>query len=127
MQRLKMLKSGDISEEAIQKTVIQWVRTFPYLRRIVMHFPNEGKRSMYYGKLLKDMGMRVGVSDLFIALANHDFIGAWIELKSANGVVSLAQKEFLKDMGQQGYFTAICWSIDEAIDTIAWYCGIASP
>jgi len=88
-----------------------------------MHFPNEGKRSARYGKLLKDMGMRPGVADLFITTARHGFIGAWIELKSINGKLSPVQKLFLEEMSQQNYFTATCWSIDEAIKTIAWYFG----
>lgn len=101
---------------------MEWVRIHPLLKKLVLHFPNEGRRTLRFGKLLKDMGMRAGVSDLLIATARHGHIGAWIELKSADGVISPAQKEFLDDMSQQGYFTAICWSIDEAINTIQWYC-----
>lgn len=122
MTNFKLLKSGEISEESIQKTVIQWVRNQPKIKKLVLHFPNEGKRSARYGRVLKDMGLRPGVSDLFIAMPCRGFGGAWIELKSANGVVSIHQKEFLEDMSEQNYFTAICWSIDEAIDTIKWYC-----
>ena len=122
MPRIKVLKSGDISEETIHKTVMEWVRLHPLLKRLVLHFPNEGHRTVRFGKLLKDMGMRAGVSDLFIAMPRHEFNGAWIELKSSNGILSAAQKEFLKDMSQQNYFTAVCRSIDEAIRIIDWYC-----
>lgn len=122
MLRTKVLKSGNISEETIHKTVIEWVMFHPLLNKLVLHFPNEGRRTASFGKLLKDMGMRAGVSDLFIAMPKHGFGGAWIELKSIDGVVSTFQKEFLRDMSQQNYFTAICWSIDEAINTISWYC-----
>lgn len=119
---LKLLKSGEISEESIQKTVIQWVRLQTKIKKLVLHFPNEGKRSARYGRILKDMGLRPGVSDLFIAMPCRGFGGAWIELKSANGVVSIHQKEFLADMTEQNYFTAICRSIDETIKVIQWYC-----
>lgn len=122
MPRIKVLKSGAISEESIHKTVMEWVRSHPMIKKLVLHFPNEGHRTNRFGKLLKDMGMRAGVADLLIAMGRHGFNGAWIELKSAKGVVSDAQKEFLDDMSQQGYFTAVCWSIDEAINTIDWYC-----
>lgn len=122
MRRIKVLKSGHISEDSIQKTVIEWVRTHPLLRNIVIHIPNEGKRSPVYGKRLKDMGMIAGVWDLLIASSKHGFIGAWIELKSANGKLTLAQKEFGANMSHQNYFTGICWSIDEAIEIIRWYC-----
>lgn len=120
--KLKLLKSGDISEEAIHKTVMEWVRMHPILKGLVLHFPNEGSRSERFGRLLKVMGMRAGVSDLLIAMPRHGYGGAWIELKSLNGILSPHQKVFLEDMGQQNYFTAVCWSIDEAINTISWYC-----
>lgn len=121
MPRTKFLKSGDLSEETIHKTVMEWVRFHPTIKKLVLHFPNEGRRTQRFGKLLKDLGMRAGVSDLLIAMRAHGFGGAWIELKSEHGIVSAAQKEFLDDMAQQNYFTAICWSIDEAINTISWY------
>lgn len=129
VRRAKLLKSGELSEESIHVTVIQWIRKHPFFNRnkrfkLVMHFPNEGKRSLRYGNLMNDLGMRKGVSDLFIAMAFHGHHGAWIELKSKDGYVSQEQKEFLEDMKEQNYFTAICWSIDEAIDVIRWYCGI---
>ena len=126
MSKTKYLISGEISEETIHKTVMEWVRFNPLLKRLVLHFPNEGRRSIRYGKLLKDMGMRAGVSDLFIAMGNHGYLGAWIELKSTQGTVSEAQTDFLKDMSEQGYFTAVCWSIDEAINLIKWYCRLSA-
>lgn len=122
MPRTKVLKSGIISEETIHKTVIEWVGLYPRLRKLVLHFPNEGRRTLSFGSLLKTMGMRAGVSDLFIAMGRHGFFGAWIELKSEKGILSAEQKEFLRDMGQQNYFTAVCWSIEEAMNVITWYC-----
>ncbi len=119
---MKTLKSGHISEESIHKTVMAWVRLHPILKGLVLHFPNEGRRSERFGRLLKDLGMRPGVSDLLIAMPRHGFGGAWIELKSINGILSPLQKEFLEDMSQQNYFTSVCWSVDEAIQTISWYC-----
>ena len=121
---MKLLKSGQIPEASIHKTVMDWVRLHDSLRGLVIHIPNEGHRSKRYGALLRDMGMRAGVSDLFIAMARHTFFGAWIELKSASGKVSTEQARFHLDMAQQGYFTMTCWGVDEAIKTIAWYTGI---
>lgn len=122
MPRLKLLKSGNLSEESIQKTVIHRIRIDPLLRKLIIHIPNEGKRSPRYGKLLKDMGLREGVFDLQVLMARRGFIGAWIELKSQDGKLTQAQKEFQKDMHEQNYFTAVCHSIEEAIQVIEWYC-----
>lgn len=118
----KTLKSGELSENAIQKTVMQWANVHPLLRGFIIHIPNEGKRTSRYGKSLKDLGMRPGVADLFIAMPRHGFCGAWIELKSKNGVLSDAQKAFIRDMIDQHYFTKICRSIEDVIETINWYC-----
>ncbi|CEG60976.1 VRR-NUC domain-containing protein [Legionella micdadei] len=118
----KVLKSGDISEEHIHKTVIQWINLHPSIKNLIMHFPNEGKRTWYFGKLLKDLGLKRGVFDLFIAMPRHGFHGAWIELKSKNGKLSCHQRSFMNDMRQQNYYAAVCYSIDEAIEQIKWYC-----
>ena len=116
------LKSGDISERSLQKCVMKWVYLNPTLRNVVIHIPNEGKRTPHYGKSLKDIGMRAGVSDLFIAMIRHGYGGAWIELKSKQGTLSDYQKKFLRDMAEQNYFTKICRSIEETIEFIKWYC-----
>lgn len=122
MHKIKYLKSGAMSESSLQKAVIQWANLHPNLRGFVIHIPNEGKRTSHYGKNLKDMGMRRGVSDLFIALQRHGYAGAWIELKSKDGILSEDQKEFLDLMAVQGYFTRTCYSLDEAIKIIDGYC-----
>lgn len=122
MPKTQYLKSGNISESSIQKAVMDWIRLDPVLRTFVIHIPNEGKRTSRYGKSLKDMGMRPGVADLFIAIPRHGYGGAWLELKSKDGILSEAQKEFLDDMARQRYFTKVCYSIEETINTIKRYC-----
>lgn len=120
-----ILANGNVSEEAIHKGIIQYIRNHPRLKiiqKLIMHFPNEGKRSLRYGKLMKDLGLRAGVSDLFIAMPAQGFNGAWVEIKSKGGITSPNQKEFLCDMTTQNYFTAVCWSIDEGITLLDWYC-----
>lgn len=119
---VKYLKSGEISEEAIQKAVIQWVKYHPVLKRLVIHIPNEGKRTPRFGKKLKDLGMLPGVWDILIPMARHGYHGAWIEIKSKNGILSPEQVQFKDDMQQQNYFTAVCHSVDEGIKTIEDYC-----
>lgn len=120
----KRLVSGEISEDLIHKTLMEWVHTHPQLKTIakfIMHFPNEGKRTNSFGKLMKSFGMRAGVSDLFIALPRGGYHGAWIELKSKKGRLSQAQVEFLEDMKSQDYFVSVCYSLDEAIMIVTNY------
>lgn len=124
MAKVKFLSDGTISEESIHKLLIEYISKHPKLskhKRFIMHFPNEGKRSLRYGALLKSLGMRKGVADLFIAASRHNFSGAWIELKSENGILSYEQKAFLLDMQTENYFTSTCYSLDAAIKIIEWY------
>jgi hypothetical protein len=116
-----------ITENTIQKVVMSAIRAIPRLESLIFHIPNEGRRTYNYGRHLQSMGMRRGVADLFIALQRHGYGGAWIELKSAKGILSPVQKEFLHDMRQQQYFTAVCYTIEDAIKTISWYTGLVLP
>lgn len=118
------LISPKISEESIHKTVIEWIRLHNLISPLVIHIPNQGIRTKRFGGILKAMGMRAGVADLFIAMGCHNYHGAWIELKSEKGKLSPVQQSFLHDMRTQNYFVAVCYSVDEAIATIKWYCDI---
>lgn len=122
MRNIRLLKSGEVSESAIHRCTIEWINHHPELRKIIFHIPNEGKRTGRYGAHLKALGLRPGVSDLFIAKGSHGFHGAWIEIKSREGTLSPAQRAFFEDMRAQNYFTAACYSFEEIINTIEWYC-----
>lgn len=121
---IKLLSNGHPAEEYIQKAVMEWVSICPMTKAFkdyFIHCPNEGKRSLAYGKKMKSMGMRKGVSDLFIAVGRHGYYGAWIEIKSYSGKVSPEQEKFLKDMAAQNYYTAVCRSVDECMEKIIFY------
>lgn len=118
---LRYNTNGELAETSMQKLVMQWVRAQAHLSPYVIHIPNEGKRSLQSAAILKAMGMRSGVSDLFIALPRGCYHGAWIELKTSKGRISENQKEFFADMQTAGYYTAVCRSFDEAIDCIRDY------
>ena len=109
------------SEFQIQKTVKQWLDT-----KNVLYFsiPNEAACNSIKGKHLKDTGMRKGVSDMFIAEPHHNFHGMFLELKKASGVLSPEQRQFLRDVEQKNYFTAVCFSVDEAIAILTWYISV---
>lgn len=121
-RRIKYLANGTISEQSMQCAIIDWVRYHPIILKHIMHIPNESKSTPGYRKTLSDMGVKSGVSDLFVALPRRGYHGAWIELKSQNGRLGPAQKVFLEDMAIAGYFTKVCYTIEEAIETLTFYC-----
>lgn len=122
MRANKLLKSGELNEKAIHKTVMEYVRCHPYLKKLILHFPNEGKRDPGYGKLLQAYGMRKGVYDLLIATPRHGYGAAWIELKTVEGKLSPEQIEFGEDMKQQNYYVDVTYGLDKALEIIEWYC-----
>jgi hypothetical protein len=111
-------------EDDIHITVMEWVNINPKTKNyanLFIHIPNEGKRTYSYARRLQRLGMRKGASDLFIAYPSGLYHGAWLELKRRTGKLSEHQKLFLHDMTEQGYFGAVCYSIEEAMKQIEWY------
>lgn len=118
---MKLNKSGEPNEESIQISVFDWLRLYPDIYDHVYHFANESKRSPRYGATLKKMGLKRGVSDIFIALPFRGFIGAWIEIKTKEGRATKEQLDFLEKMEKLGYFTALTKGLEETFSVISWY------
>lgn len=114
------------AETLAQIEIFDWIRTQPRIAKVAFHVPNEGRRSFYYGKILKEMGMKRGVSDICIPIARPGYHGLFIELKAKNkrGKYNTAtenQMRFIRDMQFEGYYACICNGAAEAIDKIKWY------
>lgn len=118
-----VLKDGSPSESTIQKAVFNWVKLQKDLEGLVFKIPNEGKRSLAYGKRMREEGMLAGVFDIFVSIPAHGFHGMWLELKSRNGKISLMQHKFKRKQESMGYYCIVCYDIDEAIENLAWYCS----
>lgn len=110
-------------EECHQVTVFDWIR-LNKLDNICFHPANERKCSPAQGAKLKRLGVKKGVSDIFVMTARNGYHGLIIELKSKNGRASAEQQEFLQNMRMQGYNALLCYGADEAIKAIESYlCG----
>lgn len=71
--------------------------------------PNGGARSAKTGKMLKDMGVKAGVPDLFICEPRGCYSGCFVELKRAHGgQTSKAQREWLTTLRGSGYQAVVC-------------------
>jgi hypothetical protein len=65
--------------------------------------------------------MKPGVSDLFLPCARGGWFGLYMELKKKGGRVREGQAEFLAFVSQQGYFDAVCYSYEEAVEVLELY------
>lgn len=112
-----------IGEEALQQMiVVNWVNQCTDL--IVIHIANERKCTPQHGAILKRLGQRAGVSDLFFPRSNGKAHGLFIEMKSKKGKPTSSQLDFMCDMITANYGAFICYSSDEAILTIKSFYGI---
>lgn len=104
---------------------MSWARMqngkYPELR-LLFAIPNGGSRNKAEAGKLRAMGVKAGVSDLFLPVSRGGFHGLWIEMKRVSGGrASKEQREWLGDMIRQGYAAQICHGWKEASEALKKY------
>lgn len=112
-----------------QAALFNWLRVrHPVAAALAYHVPNGGHRMKAVAFKLKAQGVKAGVSDIVLPMARGGFFGLYIEFKASaphSAVVSQSQRNFLHDVGQQGYKAVVCRGLDEAIKVIDAYLASA--
>lgn len=113
------------SEEQEQMTVIEWSRLmskqFPDLEDL-FHIGNGGLRSKSEAVRLKRLGVKPGVSDLFLPAPVGKYHGLWVEMKRRKGGrLEPEQKDWIDRMNAKGYLAVRADGADEACDIIYKY------
>lgn len=85
------------------------------------HVPNGGKRDKATAIALKRQGVKAGVPDIHLPVAKGSYHGLYIELKAGKNTTTSNQKQWLKFLRLQGYYTAICYSWQLAAELIERY------
>lgn len=101
----------------------------PKIFKYAFYIPNEGRRSKHLGYLLKKMGLKPGVSDIFIAMDRGGYHGMFIELKAknANGKYNkptALQLEFHNNMKENHYYCVVALGALNAISYIDYYMNL---
>ena len=110
------------AEADIQKGCVKWFRLqYPEYANLLFAVPNGGKRNRLEAARLKSEGVLSGVSDLILLVPSRNFHGLCIEMKAGKGQLTANQMRFIKAVQKQGYAAAVCWSLDEFMDTINHY------
>ncbi len=114
-------------ESAEQEALFSWAEyslgKYPELK-LLHHIPNGGQRNVHEAASLKRQGVKAGVPDLCLPVARGGFHGLYIELKAGNNKPTEKQKEWLRDLKEQGYCTAVCYGSGEAINVIKQYLNL---
>lgn len=130
MRRIEPIKKNSPrkTEDGEQMGIIRWAdhckQSGIFVGERLLHVPNGGRRNKREAAKLKKMGVRKGVSDLFLAWPNEQYAGLWIELKVPKPFrarVTLEQQKWLKKMRQAGYAACVCYGAEDAIQTIQSY------
>lgn len=93
-------------EDDLQMNCIRWFDAqFPQLALQLHHSPNEGRLvgGVREGTRRKRRGVRAGFPDLIFLLPNRTHHGLAIELKTEDGRLSKAQRQFQSILSECGY------------------------
>ena len=111
-------------EDHEQIALFQWRDLFsvhhPELR-LMYHIPNGGSRDKREAAKLKRMGVKAGVSDIYLPVARGGKNGLYIELKAGRNRVTPEQQQFIEDVRQQGYAAEVCYGWEAAARVILQY------
>jgi len=75
------------------------------------------------GQRMVAEGMVAGVPDVNVAIPCRGWPGLYIEFKRKPNKLTIEQDFMLEAFAYNGYKTAVCWSCQEAIDTVLDYLG----
>lgn len=132
LEGIKRADKGKINkpkttEAQEQKSLMEWAKwqekKYPELK-MLMHVPNEGKRSKRYGAELKRMGLKAGFPDLGLFVPRNNKSGLFLEMKVGRNKCTENQKKWIRNLLEQGYEVKVCYSCEEAIQVIKKYLNI---
>jgi len=107
-------------EDNLQAAAVRWFR-LQHPNRVIFAVPNGGRRNPREAARLRMQGVLAGVSDLCIAEPFNGFHGAFVEMKFGKNKTTDAQDKFMQQMRDRGYFTGVCYSVGDFIETIRAY------
>lgn len=101
----------------------------PVLKDLFCKNNNEGKRTDSQTWNLKLMGLRPGVSDLFIAYPTKTYHGLWLEVKrnmhyppsAMKSATWIAQEEWINSMLSVGYEAKRCYGWEDGKEVVEKY------
>jgi hypothetical protein len=119
---------GSMTEQQHQIAVIQWSQQ-PTIRQkypelaLLFHIPNE-RSDKVQASILKKMGVKKGVPDLFLPVPSGKYHGLWIEMKTENGRASTEQIWWADHLKANGYAHAFCYGWERATEVLEWYLNL---
>lgn len=111
-------------EQIEQIKLFDWIRSRKDIFPFCFHIANERQTSPQQGRILKRMGVKSGVSDIFVGIPSGRFNGMFLELKAGSNVPTDNQEKFMIDMSSQGYYCIWSCGYEKARESIEHYLGL---
>ena len=109
------------SEAKIQHNCVMWFDAeYPEYRGLLYHNYNNPPNKIQ-GRILKGLGLRKGVPDLFLALPINGRPGLYIEMKNEKGTLQPEQEKYRDKLKKVGYSWELCRSLEEFQKIITKY------
>lgn len=110
------------TESQIQKDCVKWFRQrYDTIEPLFFSVSNGGARNPWTAKIMKDEGVRAGVSDLILLVPRHGYAGLLIEMKTPDGKQSDSQKEFERLATWAKYKYVVVRSLPTFQQLMLWY------
>lgn len=113
-----------MSEHDEQSALFQWARLqenqYPGLE-LLHAIPNGGHRHKSVAVKMQQEGVKAGVPDICLPVPRNIYHGLYIEMKFGKNQPTEHQNYWLEQLSQQGYFTAVCYGMEEAKSLIIDY------
>lgn len=132
VRRLKTKKAARTIKRSFKHgpEELQQIAFFDYCRlvashhaawRMAYHIPNESKASIQRRITMARAGVKKGMPDICIPIANDKYHSLYIEMKVKPNKASPHQVEMMCELMANGNYACICWSSAEAIDMVTKY------
>jgi len=92
-----------------------------YPNVLVVHVPNEGRRTPFERYRAKILGITAGIPDILVFRASGRYYGLAVEVKAGKNTATPAQRHILSRLKQEGWQTSVCRSLAEFKNTLDSY------
>lgn len=123
--KVKQIRRKNLQPESkMQESCFTWFHyQYPEYYNLYFSIPNGGKRDIQTAVTMKKEGLKDGVLDTFLAVSRHGFHGLFVEFKWNKNQLTQNQIEFKEAVDNQGYATAVCYTLESFISLITNYLG----
>ena len=119
---MKKASTKPQTESQIQKDCVAWFRhRYESIEPLFFSVANGGARNVWTAKIMKDEGVRAGVSDLILLIPRHGYAALLVEMKTPDGKQSDSQKTFERLATQYKYKYVVVRNLHTFQQLMMWY------